>query len=212
MANYDTRSANTVWILIGAGVLCAALIALTIFLTLKNQKNAPAPTADDSLMAHTTLDVGSSWSPNYSNLQTVMTALKLPPEGAILHHHVHLDMFIDGNPVSVPAQIGLSQSGAAPLHTHDDSGIIHVESASTTFAPVLGEVFDIWGVSLTSTNVGGYKVENDKKLSLYVNGQAYTGDPRKLPLNQHDEIYLFYGTDTQLPSAIPSSYTFPEGL
>ncbi|HEU4655301.1 MAG TPA: hypothetical protein VFS47_15035, partial [Steroidobacteraceae bacterium] len=40
------------------------------------------------------------------------------------------------------------------LHTHDNSGILHVEAPEpATFT--LGQFFDIWGQPLTNTNVAG---------------------------------------------------------
>src|SRR5712691_7626610 len=66
----------------------------------------------------------------------------------IMHFHPHLSLMIDGKSVTVPSQIGIDTSlwkdhsldqygmqamsngmtGMAPLHTHDASGTIHVES------------------------------------------------------------------------------------
>jgi hypothetical protein len=60
--------------------------------------------------------------------------------------------------------------------------------------------------------MGGYKTSQLNKLKVFVNGKAYKGDPRELPLEAHQEIVVTYGTDQELPNPIPSSYVFEEGL
>jgi hypothetical protein len=42
----------------------------------------------------------------------------------------------------------------SPIHTHDTSGIVHIESP--TVRPfTLGQFFDVWGVRFTSDCIGG---------------------------------------------------------
>jgi hypothetical protein len=54
----------------------------------------------------------------------------LTMEGTVLHHHEHLDLYVNGRPVTVPAEVGIDQQAGflTEIHTHDASGIIHVES------------------------------------------------------------------------------------
>jgi len=121
---------------------------------------------------------------------------------------------VNGTKEVVPAQIGIITSPQvvfSPLHTHDTSGIIHVESP-TVRSFTLGEFFDVWGVRFTPTCVGGYCNQGDQTLRVYVDGQPATGNPTWLKLFAHEEIVVTYGTQAQLPDPIPSSYTFPPGL
>ena len=76
---------------------------------------------------------------------------------AALHHHDLLQVYVDGQPVTVPSQVGIDQAEGylTSLHTHDASGIIHVESP-TQRSFTLGQFFDVWGVRLTSTCIGSY--------------------------------------------------------
>jgi hypothetical protein len=75
----------------------------------------------------------------------------------VLHVHPHLNVTLDGSSIVVPQNIGIDQSiykdhsldkygmqGMAPLHTHDASGTIHVES-NTNRNYTLGEFLNIWG-------------------------------------------------------------------
>jgi hypothetical protein len=146
-------------------------------------------------------------------LRTRLTAIglpALPEEGSALHLHQHLDIFIRGRSVPVPEGIGIDafERFIAPIHTHDDTGVIHVESP-TRQPFTLGQFFDTWGVRLTSTCLGGYCAHDGTKLRVFVNGQAVTGDPRSVVLGPHQEIVIAYGRDDELPRPILSRYSFP---
>jgi len=151
------------------------------------------------------------WPPEYAHLQDRLQADGLPAGAsmsALLHHHDLLQIFVDGSAVTVPAQIGIDQQAGylTSLHTHDASGIIHVESP-TQRSFSLGLFFDVWGVRLTSTCLGGYCDEGAKTLRAFVDGKPFAGDPRTIPLRQHEDIVLAYGTAAQLPDPIPSTYS-----
>jgi hypothetical protein len=90
----------------------------------------------------------------------------------VLRNGAKLNMTVDGKSVTIPAQIGINpslwkdhsldqygmnamnmvMSGMAPLHTHDTSGTIHVESnANRNYT--LGEFLDNWGLNLNGKTV-----------------------------------------------------------
>lgn len=132
-----------------------------------------------------------------------------------VHYHAHLDVSVNGAKVPVPAYLGFvakgnSVIGLAALHTHDDSGVIHVENAVRAQF-LLGQVFTEWGVRFTSTCLGAYCTGSGKELSVFVNGKKYDGDPQWLVMTKHMEIAVEYGDSGKLPSP-PSSYNFPNGL
>ena len=151
------------------------------------------------------------WKAELTNLAARLQAIGLPAlsaEGSVLHIHQHLDIFVNGQPVPVPALIGINQAAGfiSPIHVHDTSGIIHVESPiQQTFT--LGQFFDIWGVRLTKDCVGGYCATATSTLKVYANGTLYQGDPRVLSLTEHEEIVVVYGA---MPATLPT-YTFPSG-
>jgi hypothetical protein len=68
------------------------------------------------------------------------------------------------------------------------------------------------GVRFTPSRLGGYCAADDRRLRVYVNGAAYQGDPTTLPLGSHQELVVAFGTASNLPSPIPSTYRFPSGL
>ena len=99
------------------------------------------------------LKTAPPWSNNTDQLPARLAALDLPQlsdTAGALHHHIQMYIYVDGNPVVVPANIGLSNQAASPLHTHDDTGLVHVESADPNFQPVLGQFMDVWGVYFTN--------------------------------------------------------------
>jgi hypothetical protein len=156
------------------------------------------------------------WSANTAGLAERLRAIGVPPlnpvEGTAVHIHQHLDLFVDGHQVPVPALVGIDPSvGFAPLHTHDSSGVVHVESP-TVRTYTLGDFFAVWGVRFTPSCLGGYCSGGDRRLRVYVNGAPVPGDPTALVLQPHQEIVVAYGTAAQLPSPVPSSYRFPPGL
>jgi hypothetical protein len=130
----------------------------------------------------------------------------LTMEGAVVHVHEHLDLFVNGKKVEVPALVGIDpvRNFLTELHTHDTTGIIHVESPTRT-SFVLGQFFCEWGVKLTSNCLGRYR----GALSWWVNGKRMHGDPAQLVLRPHQEIVIASGHP---PAEIPSSFAFPAGL
>jgi hypothetical protein len=136
----------------------------------------------------------------------------LTEEGTVEHIHAHLDVIANGRPVSVPADLGIDVTAGriSPLHTHDTTGVIHVESpVKRDFT--LGQFFTEWRVSLAANHIGGLTVGDGKVFRAYVNGKPVQGDPASLVLHAHDEIALVYGTAAQQQNP-PSKYTFAAGL
>jgi hypothetical protein len=135
----------------------------------------------------------------------------LASEQVTLHIHSHLALFVNGKQLQIPAHVGLApvppQGCLYWIHTHDASGIIHIEAPQVD-APnggpyTLGIFFDIWGQPLTLNNVAG----KHGPVTAYVNGTPWSGDPRDIPLRAHQEITLEVGK--QVP---PPNYTFPFGV
>jgi hypothetical protein len=139
----------------------------------------------------------------------------LSAEQLQVHYHAHLEIIANDAPVTVPAGVGFvieqgKATGITVLHTHDPSGIIHIESAVNK-PYSLGQFFTEWGVALSSSQVGGFKVDATHVLQAYVNGRRLKGDPATIRLKRHLEIALWYGPPGTTPN-VPKSYRFPAGL
>lgn len=126
------------------------------------------------------------------------------------HVHTHLSIFLNGTMLQVPAHAGIVPATATrgectyPLHTHDATGKIHVESP-VPMRFTLGQFFAIWGQPLSNTNVGGL---TGLPVVVYIaDGTSvtrYTGDPGEIELTSHREITIQVGSPI---SSIPN-YTW----
>lgn len=145
------------------------------------------------------------------------------------HVHAHLDVFVNGEPIVVPAGLGIAIDDPAvqhdvlpdgtdnyggidppcaepcisPLHTHDVTGVIHTESKEAT-PNTLGQLFSEWDVALDGSCAGGY-CEPEASVLVYVDGRAYEADPAAIELTDGKEIAIVIGTP---PDEIPVSYRF----
>lgn len=155
----------------------------------------------------------------------------LGQEQTTLHVHPWLRIWINtGNGienVTIPSSVGILNPGGGPtvtsgscfepMHTHDASGIIHIESGSTSQQYHLGDFFDIWKVTcrlqsadcvsvggatrpiiFNQTDIFGYTPGGGHTISLLVDGQNYTTTPlQNLVMNNLD--YCSQTSDTTSP-------------
>lgn len=147
------------------------------------------------------------WPPNTEEIPQRVARLGLPGPGEALHIHSRLELYVHGQKVPVPAEIGITPDITSPLHTHDATGVIHVESSEQrTFT--LGEFFDVWGVRLTQSCLGAYCDGDEGTLRVFVDGERIDGSIRTLPLRDQTEIVLTFGRQSELPEPIPSRFRF----
>ncbi len=134
------------------------------------------------------------------------------------HIHTHVQIFVSGTQVQIPAGVGIlnpqttQQQGSDYvgsgtclywLHTHAADGIIHVESPSKNLY-TLGTFFDIWHQPLSTGAVG----PDSGPVTVYVDGKAYTGNPRDIQLQDKEQIQIDVGT----PAPPYKAITFPDNL
>jgi hypothetical protein len=216
------RRQLTIGLTAGAVVVVAALVVVLVVVvqrdTGKNTAGASASASAGIPSSPRTTAAGRTSSPPWPAPADATAATKtaglpmLGAEGTVEHIHAHLDVIVDGKAVTVPAEIGIdeAQQQISPLHTHDTSGVIHIESpVKGTFS--LGQFLTEWQVSVAADHLGGLTATGDKTLKAYVNGKAVTGDPAAIIMHAHDEIALVYGTAAE-QQHVPSSYTFASGL
>jgi hypothetical protein len=106
-----------------------------------------------------------------------------------MHIHAHLSLMRGGEAVVVPEEIGITpelwkdhsldeygpSSGLlAPMHTHDSSGTIHIES-TVDREYTLGEFLRIWGMDpgdvVKVTDTEGNEIQDHENLVLERNAQ-----------------------------------------
>jgi hypothetical protein len=197
--------------LIALGLAAVVAIVVIVLLVAKPGSSPDTPNTPNPSSLPGIQTGPPPWPPELADLRERLQKIGLPVQpsmAANLHHHDLLHIFVHGKPVTVPQSIGINPSAGflTSLHTHDDSGIIHVESP-TVHDFTLGEFFDVWGVRLMPTCIGGLCNSGENRLRAYVNGKPWTGDPRAIPLKQHEDIVLTYGTKQEEPHPIPSDYS-----
>jgi hypothetical protein len=174
---------------------------------------------------------GAPWPAPPDPLDRAVAAGLRPETHEFLSYHVHahLDVFVNGKPVEVPAGIGIDIDDPAvhtvetdlgptyggidpacarpcisPLHTHDSSGVLHTESA-LAYPNTLGQFSTEWGVALSATCVGGY-CSPDAAIQVFLDGEPFDGDPADIQLTDLLEIAIVIGTPpAEIPSAFPTA-------
>jgi hypothetical protein len=106
-----------------------------------------------------------------------------------VHIHAKLNIIAHGRAVAVPANVGFVLVGGTPvclywLHTHDDSGIIHVEAPGGSYT--LADFFAVWGEPLSATRLGPYR----GRVRAFVDGALYSGPPQDVELSDGETILL----------------------
>ncbi len=186
--------------------------------------------------ATTPLTTPAPWRLPTFALRQISYARLTPVTGTLIRHdHVHLDVIVNGERITVPAGVGMAEPvdrgpgpcppppesrsigdcapghfftariATSPLHTHTSSGIIHIES-DRPGTFTLGEFFDEWRVRFNSTCLGGYCTGNGNELRVYVDGKRASGDPRHIVLTDRQEIAVVFGGASDVRSA-PSTYS-----
>jgi len=135
----------------------------------------------------------------------------LSTEGTVEHIHSHLSVTVDGKAQTVPALLGIDEQDGqiSPLHTHDTSGIVHIESpVKATFT--LGQVFTEWDVALSSDRIGKYSSGSGDTVTTFVDGKVAPGNPAAITLADHEDIDIVV-TKAGTKATPPSAFTWPAG-
>jgi hypothetical protein len=196
--------------------------------TLGSSPPTAAPSNPPSASTSTAASPAIVWPAPKDPLERAVAAGLEPAdrEHLAVHVHSHLDVFIDGQMVVVPAGIGINiddpevkrfenptgyggieqcaQPCISPLHTHDETGIIHTEARDRT-SNTLGQFFTEWGVTLSDTCVADKC--DPTPIAVYVNGVPYDGDPAAIELTEQREIAIAIGIP---PDEIPSTADFSQ--
>ena len=210
------RAGRWLWIAAAAGVAALLVVVVVVAMRTSGHRSSETPAAglnNAPATVATGADAAPPW-PAPADAAAAVRAAGLPmlgSEGNVEHIHAHLDVQVDGQAVPVPADIGIDRTHGtiSPMHTHDATGVVHIESpVKRQFS--LGEFFSEWGVSLSADNVGALRAADGKSLRVFVNGAPKSGNPAAITFGPHDEIAVVYGI-TRPGESIPSKYDFPAG-
>jgi hypothetical protein len=198
-ARRAARVRQLAWITGITAVVAGAILFFT-------RPSEPA-TRPDTLPGELTTE--APWPANADQAAARADAIGLPGEGTTMHEHADVQVFLRGEQTTVPVGIGIDEADGTlqSLHTHSEDGVVHMESA-TERDFTLGEFFDVWGVRLSATCIGGYCNEGDSTLRVFKDGQGVTGPIRDVVLDDQSVIVVAYGTKAELPDPIPSTFDF----
>jgi hypothetical protein len=144
------------------------------------------------------------------------------------HIHIFLGLVYNGKQIAMPATLGFLHPGppAAPgkfydyadcfyrIHTHDSSGIVHVELNQVL--PLnrvvfhLKDVLGIWGVPVKTRQFGPMRGPIHVfigtvplKTVTVTSYQAYKGNLEDIPLQSHEAIWIEVGTKYYHAAKLP---------
>lgn len=153
------------------------------------------------------------------------------------HIHIFLGIYVNGVQYAVPTALGM-ENPAAPqngfvnsatcfywLHSHDSSGIVHVESPDPTGIPItqsaftLKTLFDIWGITVNANQFGTFS----GPVRVFTSGQTYQGgvatipasdytywnaDPNTIPIYSHEVVMIEVGPT--YPASLPNVHFYEQ--
>jgi hypothetical protein len=198
------RSRGWLWVLAVVVVVAGVVVGVT----LASGGGSSAQTGPEGVPVVKAADL----APSGATGQTVDGIACGSSEQLAYHIHVHLAIFVNGQPAAVPYGVGIQnpstqQASGAPfvsggtcyywLHTHAADGILHIESPKEQLY-TLQNFFDVWQQPLSADQVGPAKGH----VTVYVNGKQSNQDPRLIPLDAHTQIQLDVGTPVVPPKSI----------
>lgn len=153
------------------------------------------------------------------------------------NYHVHsfLGVYYNGTLMALPAGVGMENPQAPSngfvnvascfyyLHTHDQSGLIHVEDPNPNNLPITASMYtlktflDVWGISADANHFGPFQ----GSVRVFTSGASartsstvsasnltyYGSDPNSVPLYSHEVIFVEVGTP---PATLPNVYFYEQ--
>jgi len=107
----------------------------------------------------------------------------VPGTAYVYHWHTQLNVFSGSAPYPIPANVGISGSCLEPVHTHDTSGLIHIETTVNRLYSV-GDFYLVWGKSFGSPS------------QMIVNGTALPSPTPSQILYDQETISIYYASFT----------------
>ncbi len=136
-----------------------------------------------------------------------------PTMSGVYHVHAYVGLWVNGTQIAIPAGAGMVNPGPPDptgfvntascfyhLHTHDSSGIVHIEDPDPRGVPItqslypLKNLFDEWGITVGPNQFGTFT----GPVRVFTSGQIYRGGGSSVNVPATD--LTFYGND---PTSVP---------
>lgn len=110
-----------------------------------------------------------------------------------VHWHSNLKVTIEGIEQPIPANIGINEEDHSPVHTHDESGQIHIEISGQVRRKdlKLSNVFEVWGMTFNKNCVLDKCNQDGKAVRFLVNGKENSSF-ENYEMQDGDEIEIRY--------------------
>ena len=108
------------------------------------------------------------------------------------HIHPNLQIVINGTREEIPANIGITLSCMHPLHTHDATGKIHVESPQQRDF-TLADFFAVWGKQFSKDQILDSRADASHEIVMTVDGEP-SQEYENLVLKDNQQILIVYRT------------------
>lgn len=182
-------------------IIVLLIIAVAIAGFIYYQKTKPAPALISAVVANPLITMSSRQLVDQCTTDLVTK----------FHIHPHLAIIANKHNIELPANIGidLAKDCMSSVHTHDNTGIIHIE------APIqkdftLGDFFYKWNQPLTSTQFMNLPLDSSHALKVYVDQHEVT-QPENIILKDKQSILIDYYSLADGPDPLPAPYTWPNG-
>lgn len=125
-------------------------------------------------------------------------------EQSVEHIHVYIVVYINGQASPLPAGVGIPQDSTGNaacfywLHTHDSSGVVHIESPSSEVF-TFGQFRDEWQQQFASLGLPSQLLLNPG-WKIWINGKVYSGTLSSIPLEAHNVITMAYNSPNVKPA------------
>lgn len=131
-----------------------------------------------------------------SSITTREVALNCTTDMAtVFHIHPTLAISINGVSKEIPSNVGIKAGCMNALHTHDKTGLIHVESPEKRDF-TLADFFAVWGEPFSSTQLFDQTVDDAHLIRVIVNGEPVETYENTV-LHERDDIVISYEQKTQ---------------
>ena len=88
-----------------------------------------------------------------------------------MHIHPVIEITINGQPQTIPSNIGITDDCMQSIHTHDATGKIHIESPEVREF-MLKDFFAAWGKQFSKDQILDAKADAQHRVVLRVDGQV----------------------------------------
>ncbi len=161
MSKSYQESSFAIWWIVGIIVISALLIGFLVF------RNSAVAKTNRELALSCTTEMATQF-----------------------HIHPHLEIIILGQQQEVPADIGIVNGCMNPLHTHDNTGKIHIESPEKRDF-TLADFFAVWNKPFNKYQILDYKADDQHSIKETINGNQVQ-DYENTTLRDNDQIVISY--------------------